>query len=616
MAGVAQVKTPTPGQQAKQYDEKTLLERVSGFDKRQLFERTYADLKRIRANHEAKWQELADFVDPEALHRSISDIDRGSRRDQNIVDSSPRMALRTLQSGMHAGITSPARPWFKLTTADPRMAEQGDVKEWLWEVENRMNAVLLRSNIYSVFPRMYRDLGLFGVAAAMLQDDYQDGMRAYHYPVGSYAFALDNRGKACTFVREFTMTVRELLLEFGGEYGQELGRGGVHWENFSDTVKNLFFGGNLDARVTVISFVCPNTDYNPVKLYAKDSLAWRSCWFEAGRSGTDFHNRSGFLRESGYRVFPFLCPRWSATGGNTYSSDSPGMTAIGDIKQLQFMAKKIAKAIDKGIDPPLTASMALRNQKVSELPGDITYVDAPDVRAALSSIHEVNPQWLNFLNLSRKEVTYLVDQAFFVDLFRLLSAPDNADRQKTAEEVRALKEEQLIALGPTLESVHDEMLEPTIDRLFDVMLEFGAIPEPPDVLQGLALKVEFTSIMSQAMKLVGVAGHERFAHGIASLAEFFPGMTKKVDEQQWVDAYGDMLGINPNVIRTDEEAQELIQAEQQAMQQAQQAEQAQVQAQAANLLGKTPTKGGQSTALDDVTAGIQQQLNQQQPDAA
>lgn len=62
-----------------------------------------------------------------------------SRKD--IVDSTGTFALRTLQSGMHSGITSPARPWFRLTTFDPDLKDFAPVKEYLAAVERRMREV-------------------------------------------------------------------------------------------------------------------------------------------------------------------------------------------------------------------------------------------------------------------------------------------------------------------------------------------------------------------------------------------------------------------------------------------------------------------------------------------
>ena len=58
---------------------------------------------------------------------------------------------------MMAGLTSPARPWFRLMTPDPALSEYAPVKEWLWMVEQRMRGVLRETDtsiVFSVGTRM------------------------------------------------------------------------------------------------------------------------------------------------------------------------------------------------------------------------------------------------------------------------------------------------------------------------------------------------------------------------------------------------------------------------------------------------------------------------------
>jgi len=93
---------------------------------------------------------------------------KGTKTNQSIVDSTAKFAAKTLQSGLHAGITSPARPWFKLGTPDPDLAEFGPVKEWLHIVTQRMYAVLAGSNAYNGLHSLYLDYGLFGVSPMAL----------------------------------------------------------------------------------------------------------------------------------------------------------------------------------------------------------------------------------------------------------------------------------------------------------------------------------------------------------------------------------------------------------------------------------------------------------------
>jgi hypothetical protein len=57
------------------------------------------------------------------------------------LNPSATLASRTLRSGLMAGMTSPARPWFKIGTVDPDMADHGKFKKWLYDVETGMRDI-------------------------------------------------------------------------------------------------------------------------------------------------------------------------------------------------------------------------------------------------------------------------------------------------------------------------------------------------------------------------------------------------------------------------------------------------------------------------------------------
>src|SRR4051812_14568374 len=107
------------------------------------------------------WQEAADYILPRRQRFLVTDSNKGDRRNQKIVDATATKSLRTLKSGMMSGITSAARPWFRLTTPDPDLAEFKPVKEWLHSVQRRMETVHNRSNIYNSFPILYGDMATF-----------------------------------------------------------------------------------------------------------------------------------------------------------------------------------------------------------------------------------------------------------------------------------------------------------------------------------------------------------------------------------------------------------------------------------------------------------------------
>jgi hypothetical protein len=545
-------------------------------------------LKTTRSSFDPHWKELSDFVRPRRTRFFAADRNRGEKRNANIIDSTGSFASRTLSSGMHAGLTSPARPWFKLSTPDPELAKRPVVKRYLHEATQRMATVFITSNLYTALPTIYSDLGNFGTGAMAVLEDEAEVMRVYNYPLGSYCLGSDARGRVSTFVREYEITVEQLIERFAA-----LENGDIDWSGVSTAVKNLWNQGEYHAAIPITWVTVPNPDFRPRALGPR-SFKYSSCYFETGTS------EGKLLRESGFNEFPILAPRWETTGEDDYGNDCPGMTALGDIKQLQSMQKKKGQAIGKLVDPPLQAPPSVRTQKTSLLAGEITYVAELANGKGISSLHEVGLN-LSHLRDDIGDVRFLIRRAYYEDLFLMLAQSDQV-QPITAEEVRERHEEKLLALGPVLERTNDEMLDPLIDRVYAMMERRGLLPEVPQELDGVKLKVEYLSIMAQAQKLVGVVAIDRFMGTALPIIQGFPEARHKIDVLRVLDVYGDALGVDPMILRTDEEAQAAIKQDAQQQQANQVAQNAALMGKAAQSAAAAPMQG--DTALSQILDGI------------
>lgn len=568
-----------------------------------------AALLNDRSSFDAHWRDVADFILPTRSRFFTQDRNKGHKRNQNIIDSTGTFAAATLESGMHAGLTSPARPWMLLTTPDPDLAAFAPVKEWLHIVTQRMMAVFAASNLYKALPIVYGDMGTFATAAMAVLEDREDLFRCYTYPIGSYSLAVDDRGQVVTFVREVEMSVRQVVSQFGGKNGFPLGRNeAIDWTNISQRVKDHWSQSRYEVPVDVTWIVTPNDWVDRTKLYSK-YLPFASCYFEKGSDDKNAEGTvTGFLREAGFAEFPLMAPRWKVISHeDSYGTECPGMRALGDVRQLQHMEKRLAQGINKMVDPSLQAPTSLRNRPISILPGHVTHVDVREGMQGVRPIHEVNIN-LEHFSINEDRVRFRIQRAYYEDLFLMLATRDQTQDGKqpiTAREIAERHEEKLLALGPVLESANDELLEPLVDRTYALMDAAGMIPEPPEDVRGVNLKVEFISILAQAQKSVGVAAQDRFMQTILGVAEVFPEARNKINVNRYIDNTGTMLGVDPRIIRSDEEA-DAITAEQAQQQQAMaEAQQARELSQAAQAAGQTPMGG--DTALARVVDGMQQQ---------
>jgi hypothetical protein len=537
--------------------------------KREYYECLRSQLENERASFLPHWRDLGEFILPRRPRFFTADVNKGDRRTNKIYDSTGTLAVRTLRSGMMSGATSPARPWFRVTTFDPDLAEYNPMKQWLYSVSQRMSSVFIQSNVYNSLPIVYGDMGTFGTAALFFEEDDEFVIRTYVFPVGSYMIATNERLQVNVFFREFRMTVRQIINKFGRvKVSNE-----IDWTNISSSVKHMYYQGSLEAWIDICHVIVPNEDYNPERqLYSKDKK-FSSCYYEKGSmmgssSSANYMNTEPdkYLSEKGYDYFPVLCPRWEITGEDTYGTSCPGMDALPDIKSLQTMQKRKLAAIEKMVNPPMVGPTALRNLRPTILPGDMTFIDEREGTKGFRPAHEVNPR-IQELLLDIQDHHQRISRAFFEDLFLMLAQSDRRDI--TAREIDERHEEKLLALGPVLEQLNQDLLDPMTDITFDLMFKRRMFEKPPPEAHGLKLKVEYISIMAQAQKVAGVAGIDRFIRTIGAVAQFKPRILDKVDEDQLVDVYGDFTSVPPNIILSDDKVAEVREKQAKASQQTQ-----------------------------------------------
>jgi hypothetical protein len=529
--------------------------------------RRWTALQTERSSWIAHWRELSDYLLPRSTRFYKSDRNKGTKKHNAIFDSTASRSLRILSAGMMSGMTSPARPWFRLALPDEDLMDYAPVKSWLAETQGRMLNVFARSNTYLMLHACYEELGAFGTSASVIMDDYDALIHHYQSPVGEFALATDYRGNVNTIYREFEKTVAELVAEFG-------------YDQCSRTTQALYNSGNLDAWVPIIHGIEPRSDRDARQADGKNK-PWRSVYFEPGREDAG----DKVLRESGYDRFPGLAPRWHKMPGDVYGN-SPGMEALGDIKQLQHEQLRKANAIDYQTKPPLQVPAGMKGRDLDYLPGGVTYVDAPGAQNAVSTLFNVQLD-LQHLLFDIQDVRERIRGAFYADLFLMLAS--TVPGRMTATEVAERHEEKLLMLGPVLERLHNELLKPLIDETFTRMVQADLVPPPPEALQGVELDVEFVSMLAQAQRAIGVNGVDRFVGALGAVAQMRPEVIDKIDVDKWADSYSDMLGVDPDIIVASENVAIIRQQRAQAQAQAQQMQAAQMQADAAAKLGTVKT---------------------------
>jgi len=516
------------------------------------------------------WRLLATYTLPRRYKWLVTpnEASRGSPLNSAIIDSTSMLAARTLTSGLLSGLTNPATPWFKFEI-DGFTDVGSDVVLWLAECQRRMATVFQESNFYNSMAVMYFDLVVFGTAAVLIYEDFDDVIRCFNPCLGEFFIDVDNKFRVTIFYRRFVMTTAQIVEEFGEE-------------NCSQGIQRLYKEGGVSLTLehVVAHAIEPNSDnmYGVPKRFK-----FRECYWEWGSS------QDLLLRKKGYEEFPGLVPRWDVIGNDPYGR-SPGMDAYGDNRQLQQETKRKGEAIDKMVNPPLKADVQLKNQPASMLPGGITYVNSLGrERPGLEPIFTVMPP-IAEMKQDIQEIQERIRRTYFNNLFTDIS---NLDTVRTASEIHARVEEKLVML-PVIKRLDNEALAPAIERTWSIMRRANLLPPPPPEAQGRFVAIRYISPFAMAMRAAETTAIEKSVAFGGNLVAVDHTVLDNYDLDRTIHVYNEQLGADPRILRTDEERDAVRQSRAAQEQQAAMMQQLGAAVQGAKVLSETPIGGGAS----------------------
>lgn len=570
--------------------------------RRELFDQTEAELRLQRAPFEPHWDTIATYLAPYRYRLSTWQHNRGDFKNNKILNSAASLALRTYKTGMTAHNTSAARQWLRISLEDQDLAEYGPVKDFTDNVAEELMDAWGRGALYKNFPTFYGDQAGFSNACLWIEEDIDDIIDSRVLLNGSFWWGTNHKGRIDTCYRQFRMTTRQMVMKWGAKNGDPRK---IDWTRFSATVKSEWDQQHYNTWFDVGHMVMPNPDYYPQLIGAKYKR-YISVYYEKGscQTGPDYlrgREDEIWLNESGYDHLPILAGRGEVAGEDVYGIDGPGMLATGDIRELQYHARKESKAIDKMIDPPLTGPPELLGKEVWGIPGKITLLAERDGQKGLRTIYQIDPR-LDHLLLKSGKIEKRIDEAFYVEFFRMLSRMSSQDREMTATEIIKRQEEQVAQLEPTISSNNSDVLGPLVDFSFDVGLRQGRFGKIPKELQGMRLKVEYISTMAMALKALGLGSIERTTQFTLSVAAQNPQVMDKVNWDQAVDEVATRSGAPGRIIVPDEVVQAVRQQRAQAAAAQQQSEAMANSARAAKDLASADTSG--KNALTDISDAI------------
>lgn len=545
-------------------------------DRSERYIRRLSALEGERLPFDSDWQEISNYLLPGRGRFAGYRPNQGEKKPSLIIDGTGTRAIRILAAGMQGGLTSPARPWFRLGLPDADLVEFGPVREWLNAVERQMYNAFARSNFYHEIHVAYADLAAYGISCLYEEEDPDKLIRFRVLQPGEYCAAVNSRWIVETLYRKLWMTAEQIVEQFGADAPSPAVREAAE--------------KNPDSWYEVLHVVTPRKQRDSRKV-DNLNMPWESVYIEIGGD-------KKILGQSGYHEFPCMVPRWDLASSDIYGR-SPAMDTLGDVKSLQAVQRSTLEALQKIVNPPMNVG-ASQYGRLSLVPGAVNIVEdgnTDTVRPTFPINYDVRGS-----SEKARELQVAIREAFYNDLFLMIA---NSDTTMTATEVAERHEEKLLMLGPVIERQQSELLNPIIDRTFAILWRAGRIPPPPEDLAGMELKVEYISLLAQAQKLVGTQAINATMQFVVQTSAVNPEVLDKVDFDEAVDQFADMTGAPAKMIRADDAVAEIRAARQQQKQATLAAQEGMVAVEGAKGLSQAKMNPDDPNALTELMSSME-----------
>lgn len=518
------------------------------------------------------WDQIERFVLPLrsdffATLTQEAEVDYDRRE---IYDSTAIAACQSLAASIQGNLVSMGQRWFSLSFRDDELQKDDAAMEWLDEVAGRIYRSLDEANFDVEIAEAFLDLVGYGTTVITEEVDEDGKLLFAAIPIRECYFEEDHEKQVYRVYRLLQWTPVQIVSKFGDDVPQEM-------KEQADAP-----GGSTSMK-PVIFVIYPrkvSKDIDTGKPIPPDK---RPYGFKYILKDT------GELlgEEGGYYEMPAYVARWRKTAGSKWGH-SPATIALADILTLNQIKQATLEAAGKAIDPAnITEDGTIIGDMDLERGGLTVVTDMDGLRPYESGSK------FDISNLEINLLTSAIREYFFQDKLELKESP-----AMTATEVNVRYELMQRLLGPVYGRIKTDLLDPLIQRTFNILFRMGQLPEIPESIQAADLDVEYSGPLALAQKSGTADSITRWIGEITQLAQVFPEAMDLVDIDGAIREVASLRGVPAKAIKAQEEVDETRAQRQEQQEQAQQIQQMQQGGDAAKAMGEgaqalTMIEGGQ-----------------------
>lgn len=471
-------------------------------DYNQMLLNRFQAAKSRHAQWHGLWQDCYDYALPQrtAIANAYSPA---NRRSERLYDATALDSVDQLASLLLGNLTPPLTPWFGLKAGTDLTADEAKkIAPALEKAARLIQSHFDQSNFTVEIHQCFLDLVVAGTASLAFEESLPGELSAFHFtavPLGDVILDESTQGKLDSVFRNRSLSLSQIMMYYEG----------------ADISPSMMHQGNSkpDEKFKVIEIVTDTSDGHGKMLSLMASE----------------ENRIIYQRRLTHS--PYINFRWMKSPSEIYGR-SPVMKALPDIKT----ANKVVELILKNASISVTGIWQAEDDGVLNI-ANIELVPGAIIPKAVGS------KGLTPLEMpARFDVSQLVLQDLRGRIRHALLAdrlPQTADMGKaTATEITLRSDEMTMLLGATFGRLQVELLNPLIQRAYNILRNRGAIPDLP--LDGRMIAIDYRSPLARAQSSRNVQNALGWVSAANSLGA---EIANQIDKPALMAYLTEMLGV-------------------------------------------------------------------------
>lgn len=503
------------------------------------------------------------YSEVEDFYTDFNNSSHGEKKNLEIFDATAQHALTQFSSVMESLITPSHSRWHFLSTTDPELKRDQEVKIFYEDVNNVLfnERYDPRAAFQGQMNQAYMSLGAFGTKVMFIDARRGGGLRYKNIFIGDVYFDENHQGIVDQVYRRFDFSNQQALEAWGEE-------------NLPSTVRKEVENQKFETRHEYVHFTVPNNQIERDKSDFR-GMPYASIFVHKGTQEE--------VEVSGYRTFPYATSRYFKSP-HEVTGRGPCMQVLPDIRTLNQMAHDQLSLLHKAVYPALLVHddgvFGAGQMDIDISSGGLNFGGvSAEGRPLIQPLNTGAQPNLNEQHMELKRNT--IRQALLVDIFQMVS---NKDARMTASEALLRDREKAALLGPVAGREQTEGLSPMIFRELDILFHQGKLPEIPEQLltrTGLGFDIRYEAPISKLQRSEEQIGIDRVVEKAVQLAQFDNGEAiKKLDSTEILLKTMEAGGAPFSILKSEERIAEDQAAEAAQQQQQLAAEQAPAQASA------------------------------------